>query len=82
MTKASKQFNYPFNEIELNSTQDVSLIDRIEKNLNFTGFKTFDFKVNLNSWKTNVHNKTQGKYINSLDRTLITVDYPDIYSNL
>lgn len=82
MTKASKQFNYPFNEIELNSTQDVSLIDRIEKNLNFTGFKSLDFKVNLNSWKTNVHNKTQGKYINSLDRTLITIDYPDIYSNL
>lgn len=82
MTKTSKQYNFPINEIELNTTQEVTLIERNERNFNFIGFKTLDFKISLNSWKTYTHNKTNGKYIRSLDRTLITTDYSDIFSNL
>ncbi|WP_428658175.1 ELWxxDGT repeat protein [Runella sp.] len=82
MTKTVKQYNLPQNEIELTTTQDVSLINRAGITIQIPKFKTVSFQVNLNSWKTYSHNKTQSKYVKSLDRVLLTTDYPDIFNNL
>ncbi|MBB3842028.1 hypothetical protein FHS57_006057 [Runella defluvii] len=81
--------NTPFNEIDLTSTRDISLIEKQEASTDLSKYKINIFKikldlagVNLSSWSTHKHNLSKAVYVKSLNRALLTLDYPNITNNL
>ena len=81
--------NTPFNEIDLTSTRDISLIEKQEASTDLSKYKINIFKikldlagVNLSSWSTYKHNLSKAVYVKSLNRALLTLDYPNVTNNL
>lgn len=82
MTKTVKDFNLPSEQIKMISEQEITLIDKGSKSFTLPKFKKRGFEINYTSWNTYTHKHKESKYIKTLDRTLLTLDYPEISENL
>lgn len=82
MAKTVKDFNLPSEQIKMISEQEITLIDKGSKPFTLPKFKKRGFEIIYTSWNTYTHKHKESKYIKTLDRTLLTLDYPEIHDNL
>lgn len=72
----------PLNDIDMNTTRDISLVQDLDFIFEISEMGIDITPLKFDSWKTYTHEFKRSVYSRTLQRALLTVDYPNVVANL